>query len=56
MAGPEDCASPFGQTETTALRVVTLLGASLSTIGALFIILSYYWFPRLQTFPYRLVM
>lgn len=50
------CTSPFSATETMAIRAVTLTGASLSVLGAVFIIFSYVWFPRLRTFPYKLIV
>jgi hypothetical protein len=51
-----NCASHFDETQTTVIRVFTLLSASLSVIGATFIWLSYVFFPRLRTFPFKLIV
>jgi hypothetical protein len=51
-----NCASHFDEGQTTAIRVFTLLSASLSVLGALFIIASYSLFPRLRTFPFKLIV
>jgi len=51
-----NCASHFDETQTTAVRVLTLLSASLSLFGASFIIASYVFFARLRTFPFKLIV
>jgi len=56
MAAHVNCASHFDETQTTVIRVVTLLSASLSVFGALFIIASYLLFSRLRTFPFKLIV
>ena len=46
----------FTQDEQIALQTVVILGAVLSMLGSSFIMFSYFWFPDLQTFPYKLIM
>ena len=46
----------FGTGEQLALQGVVITGAVLSMMGSFFIIFSFFAFPDLQTFPYKLIM
>ena len=46
----------FETGERLALQVVVVIGAVLSMCGSFFIIVSFFSFPDLQTFPYKLIM
>jgi hypothetical protein len=46
----------FETGERLSLQVVVVVGAILSMCGSLFIIVSFFAFPDLQTFPYKLIM
>ena len=46
----------FTEGQKTALRTVVGLGAILSIFGSAFIVFSYWFFPRLRTFPYKIIV
>jgi hypothetical protein len=46
----------FETSERLALQAVVITGAILSMMGSSFIIVSFFAFPDLQTFPYKLIM
>ena len=46
----------FTDAENTALRVIPSIGSTFSLLGAIFIIFTYFYIPRLQRIPYRLIM
>lgn len=46
---------PFNTAEATAITTVTLVSASLSFLGSLFIIVTYLALPRVQRFSYRVI-
>lgn len=51
-----DCATlQFSQNDAYAMRILTLVSASLSLLGSSFIILSFVCFPRLRTFSFKLI-
>ena len=52
----ENCTAHFTEPENDAIVGVVLFGAVLSMLGSGFIVASYLVFPRLRTFPYRLIM
>jgi hypothetical protein len=51
-----NCASHFSDFYASVMRALTLTSASLSMFGAGFMILSYLTFPRLRTFPFKLIV
>jgi len=46
----------FETSERLSLQVVTIIGAVFSMLGSSFIIISFFAFKDLQTFPYKLIM
>jgi hypothetical protein len=51
-----ECASSFSSAQTLTIRVLTLTSAGLSILGSSLIIVSFLAFPRLRTFPFRLIV
>ena len=51
-----NCTAHFTPGQNDAIVGVIMFGATLSMLGSGFIIASYVCFPRLRTFPYRLIM
>ena len=49
-------ADSFEEGQRHALQVVVVIGACFSMLGSSFIIVSFFAFPDLQTFPYKLIM
>lgn len=51
-----DCASlQFSTSDAFAMRILTLVSASLSLLGSSFIVFSFVFFPRLRTFSFKLI-
>jgi len=46
----------FTDAENIALKVIPSLGSTFSLLGAIFIIFTYFYIPKLQRIPYRLIM
>eukprot|EP00940_MAST-03C_sp_MAST-3C-sp2_P002105 g2105.t1 len=46
----------FTESQDMALKVVPAIGATFSLFGSIFIIFTYFYIPRLQRIPYKLIM